>query len=255
MPYIVTHDHVPLYYEDRGDGEAVVFIHGLGLSHASWFDQAVYFLPHYRVITYDWRGHGRSGTAASDWDIRDLTHDLTHLLNECGVEQVHLCAYAAGTLIALDFAALYPERVKRLVLTDGFHRVDHWYLWGKFATSYLTGVLGLHPFLAKRIAHAHGRNEQQTIHLRHEAMMAVQNEILRMIKACLRYHMDDSRLERLTHPILIIYGGCNRHMRSYRSRFLRHLPNVEVCLIPHVDHACPTQAMDAYNRIVKNFLS
>lgn len=250
MPYIVTHDHVPLYYEDRGAGEAIVFIHGLGLSHASWFDQAVYFLPHYRVITYDWRGHGRSGATATDWEIRDLTHDLTYLLNERGVEQVHLCAYSAGSLIALDFAALHPERVKYLVLTGAFHQVDHWYLWGKFVTLYLTSALGLHPFLAKRIARG-----RQTMRFQHEAMMAVRPEVLRMIKACLRYKMDDSRLKRLTHPILLIYGGGDRHIPSYRSHFLRHLPNAEVCLIPHVNHACLTKAMDSYNRIVNNFLS
>lgn len=120
--------------------------------------------------------------------------------------------------------------------------------------SFLTGSLGMHQFLAKRVARAHGRDYKQMMRFRLEASKAEQQEILRTIKACMRYKASPTQLQQISHPVLLIYGGKEKYMRGYRQEFLQHLPDVEVCLIPHVSHACPTKALTSYNRIVGDFL-
>lgn len=254
MPYMVTREQIPLYYENRGKGEALVFIHGLGLSHINWFDQAVFFIPRYQVITYDVRGHGRSGSSLSGLHISDLTKDLIDLLDHLNVKKAHLCAYSTGTLIALDMAASYPERIGRIVLTGAFHQVNNVFLWSKFMASLLTGTLGMQQFLAKQVARANGRNRKQIMQFQLEALKAERQEILRTIRACMRYKMDQEQLGRIQSPVLLIYGGNEKYMMVYRHAFLQYLPNVEVCLIPHVNHACPTKALEKYNDIVGDFL-
>lgn len=254
MPYIVTDGNVPLYYEDSGEGEALVFIHGLGLSHVNWFDQAEFFIPNYRVITYDMRGHGRSGSSLSTLKIRDLTTDLINLLDYLKVDKAHLCAYSTGTLTALDAAATHPERIGRIVLTGAFHQVDNMFLWSKFMLSYLTGALGMRQFLARQVARSNGRNRKQIMQFQLEALKAERLEVMRTIIACMRYKIDQEQLEGLQHSVLVIYGGNEKYMMAYRHAFLRHLPNVEICLIPHVNHACPTKALERYNEIVGDFL-
>ena len=63
MPFAAV-DHLQLYYEVAGEGEAgapaLVLLHGLGSSSADWGLQAEYFAKRRRVICVDLRGHGRS---------------------------------------------------------------------------------------------------------------------------------------------------------------------------------------------------
>ena len=49
-----------LYYETHGEGQPLLFIHGLGSSTLDWEFQVAAFSSSYRVITFDLRGHGQS---------------------------------------------------------------------------------------------------------------------------------------------------------------------------------------------------
>lgn len=255
MPYMMTSGQVPLYYEERGTGEPLVFIHGLGLSHINWFDQAHFFMQHYRVITYDMRGHGRSGASFYELSIDDLTVDLIDLLDHLQIKKVHVCAYSIGTLVALNMAITAPKRIGRIVLTGAFHQVNNLFLWSKFIASYMTGTLRMHSFLAKRVARTNGRNAKQVMQFQLEALRAERQEVLRMLKACMRFKTKPNQLAQILNPVLLIYGGYEKYMMAYRHHLLRQLPNVAVCLIPHVNHACPTKALDQYNTIVSDFLT
>jgi pimeloyl-ACP methyl ester carboxylesterase len=58
MPKIQS-NNINLYYEVNGEGQPLVFIHGLGSSSRDWGNQVQAFSKSYQVITYDLRGHGR----------------------------------------------------------------------------------------------------------------------------------------------------------------------------------------------------
>ena len=94
----------------------VVFIHGAGLDH-SWFGlQSRYFGYHgYNVLALDLPGHGKSAgpalttvPAMADWVIK--------VLDAGKVERASLVGHSMGTLISLDCAARYPQRVERIAL-------------------------------------------------------------------------------------------------------------------------------------------
>ena len=53
-------DGFSLYYEVEGEGEPLVFAHGVGGNHAHWFNQIAYFSRHYQTIVFDHRGFGNS---------------------------------------------------------------------------------------------------------------------------------------------------------------------------------------------------
>ena len=59
MPKLHVRD-IDLYYEVTGQGEPILFIHGLGSSTRDWEPQVSFFFQRYRVVTFDVRGHGRS---------------------------------------------------------------------------------------------------------------------------------------------------------------------------------------------------
>jgi len=107
---------VELYYESHGSGPAMVFAHGRGGNHLSWWQQVPHFSKEYRCITFDHRGWGQS-VAEFGSPLRDnFTQDLTGLIDHLGFDQVFLVAQSMGGLSCLEFALANPERTLGLVL-------------------------------------------------------------------------------------------------------------------------------------------
>ncbi|HZR42395.1 MAG TPA: alpha/beta hydrolase [Ktedonobacteraceae bacterium] len=90
MP-IVQVNQTNVYYEEHGTGRPLVFVHGLGLTHAMWTPQVETFRRTLRVITLDVRGAGQSGKLRG-WPriLQRQTADLVALLDQLGIEQVVL---------------------------------------------------------------------------------------------------------------------------------------------------------------------
>ena len=104
-------------YESQGDGPAIVFAHGVGGNHASWFQQVPVFSKSYRVVAFDHRGFGRSG----DPDQKGragFVDDLKELLDELAIDKACLVGQSMGGGTVIGFAGRYPERVSALVVCD-----------------------------------------------------------------------------------------------------------------------------------------
>jgi 3-oxoadipate enol-lactonase len=119
---------IDLYYESHGDSDpespVVTFLHGAGGNHISWWQQVPLFSQHYRCITIDHRGFGRS----SDPEKLGSTcyiEDLEALLDHLGVQRTALVAQSMGGLAALGYAVRHPERVSALVMADNWG----WFEW------------------------------------------------------------------------------------------------------------------------------
>lgn len=108
-----TTDRGPLYFEDSGEGQALVLIHGGTLDCRMWDDQFEVFAGKCRTIRYDVRGFGRSRPVIGAYsDVGDLKDLLEHLR----VEQPVLLGLSLGGRIALDFALAYPGVAAGLIL-------------------------------------------------------------------------------------------------------------------------------------------
>lgn len=74
-----------------------------------------------RMIYYDQRGAGRSERPwTMHYDIDTLVEDIEALRRTLGVPQIALIGHSFGGLLALEYAAKYPEQVSRLVLAGAF---------------------------------------------------------------------------------------------------------------------------------------
>lgn len=107
-----------LYYEVHGDGPAVVFAHGSGGTHMSWWQQVPVLSKEYRCVTIDHRGFGYSKDVAGAPGRRSFVTDLEGLLDRLEVERVSLVGQSMGGTTVLGFASKQPERVSALVLSD-----------------------------------------------------------------------------------------------------------------------------------------
>lgn len=111
---------VELWVRDEGQGPPLLFLHGVGGSHAVWNAVAPELSKRYRVLAPDLRGHGRSpAPPGPEFGFAALQRDLTRLLDDRGLESVHLIGLSAGALLALRFALDLPGRTRSLVLIGG----------------------------------------------------------------------------------------------------------------------------------------
>ena len=113
-----------LFYEDYGEGAPVVFAHGAGGTHMSWWRQIPTFSQEFRCITYAQRGYGFSPDVPQGPGRGAFVEDLRGLLDTLGIERASLIGQSMGGRSVLGFAAAYPERVEALVLsgTTGGYR-------------------------------------------------------------------------------------------------------------------------------------
>jgi len=110
---------ITIHYRTVGRGEDVVLIHGLGTNRAFWHLDVLLSLGRkFRVTIYDLRGHGYSTMPPSGYTSADMAADLHHLLDHLEIEKAHLVGHSLGGVIALHYAALYPERVASLIVAD-----------------------------------------------------------------------------------------------------------------------------------------
>lgn len=105
---------VKIRYAVQGQGEPVLLIHGFAVN-----DQLNWVLPgivkalakDYRVITYDNRGHGRSGKPhEAKYYGLEMIEDVVRLLDHLKIPRAHIVGYSMGGFITLKLLTLYPER-------------------------------------------------------------------------------------------------------------------------------------------------
>lgn len=121
MP-ILTIGSSELYYDDHGEGPAIVLAHGVGGNHAAWHQQTPVLANSYRVITFDHRGFGRS-TDVEGSGRAAFADDLLALLDHLRIQQAVLVGQSMGGGTCVTFTALHPDRVLALVLASSLHAI------------------------------------------------------------------------------------------------------------------------------------
>ncbi|AFD25244.1 alpha/beta fold hydrolase [Deinococcus gobiensis] len=122
MPYVTVGQEngqpIELFFEDHGQGQPVVLIHGYPLNGRSWERQEAALLQAgYRVVTYDRRGFGQSSQPSSGYDYDTFAADLDALLSHLNLQDVILGGFSMGTGEVTRYLGRYgSSRVSKAVL-------------------------------------------------------------------------------------------------------------------------------------------
>lgn len=100
MPY-ATVDNTRLFYrlEGRDDAPTLVLAHSLGVDHSLWDQQALDLVPHFRILRFDWRGHGASDTPPGDYSIERLGFDVLALADSLDIKRFAYCGISIGGFV------------------------------------------------------------------------------------------------------------------------------------------------------------
>ncbi len=258
----VQSDGEEIYHEVSGEGECIVFCHGAGGNHASWYQQVPAFARGYRLITWDQRGFGRSTNRADRAGPRAAVKDLVTLLNHVGVERAHLVGQSMGGWAILGFALEHPERVRSLVFANtvaGIQLPDPPSEETRKARERVAAVLldpnapiGVeHPCLAPGFAEQEPARTFLYNQISSLAPPTPMSAILEMMETS---HTGES-LQNLSVPALFVVGSLDalfpaRDIRKAAS----FLPGARVAEIPGSGHSPYFEDPERWNQAVLDFL-
>lgn len=109
-----------LFYEEKGSGQPVLFVHGIPTDYRAWTSQVDALSPHYRTITYSRRyAHPniRQGDVL-DSTIENNAADLAGMIKKLGIAPVHLVGHSYGGFIAAYIATHEGDLIRSLVLVE-----------------------------------------------------------------------------------------------------------------------------------------
>ena len=110
-------DDGTLWYDERGTGPPLVCLHGGWQNADAWGAQVDRFADEYRVVTFDFRGHGRTGaTGSSRYSIDLFADDLERLLSHLSIERPTLCGISLGGMVVQSYLDRHPNRARAAVI-------------------------------------------------------------------------------------------------------------------------------------------
>src|ERR1700729_3253656 len=117
MPFF-RDDDLSIHYLERGHGEPILLIHGLGSSGADWAFQVAALEHRFRIIIPDLPGSGHSPPPRSGYTIGGCAHALWKLMDHLKIATPNIIGFSLGGAVGLEMATLRPDHVPRLALIN-----------------------------------------------------------------------------------------------------------------------------------------
>jgi pimeloyl-ACP methyl ester carboxylesterase len=112
-------DGVVLALERHGVGDPpLVLVHGVACHRGFWAPQIERFARDHLVVALDLRGHGDSDAPEQRYTMAGFADDVAWTCERLAVDRPVLIGHSLGGLVALAFAAAYPDRLRAAVLID-----------------------------------------------------------------------------------------------------------------------------------------
>jgi len=254
-----------LYYEVTGAGPTIVFAHGLGGNHLSWWQQVPHFAVRHACVTFAHRGFAPSSEIAGGPDPADYAGDLAALIDHLSLDRVFLVAQSMGGWASLEYALANSDRVRALVLASTAGAIarrstllrdppalDAWIARAAAARSEMQRD-GVQPAAGARMA-----REQPALHFLYRAIDAIagakfDKEALRARMIALQTRPPDD-LARLNVPTLFITGDEDVVFPPLLAPALAALmPSARVEPVTGAGHSVYFERAEVFNRLVDEF--
>lgn len=216
-----------LNYIEKGEGDAIILLHGNGEDSTYFENQIDPLSRHFRVIAVDSPGHGKSPRGEGEFTLSRFADDIKQFMDEMGIRDANLLGFSDGGNIALIFALRYPEMVKKLILNG--------------ANLY---PMGLKTEIYKEIIRDWNRARRNPNLKREEELLNL------MVK---EPNIKPKELGKIKSPALVIVGDKDLIRRKHSKMIADSLANGSFSEIPG-DHFIAYYESDLFNKVALDFL-
>lgn len=247
------------YFEERGSGEPVLFIHGLGSSMRDWRPQMDFFSRTHRVISYDVRGHGGSPVPAEPYDMRALASDAARLLEQRGAAPAHVVGLSMGGAIAFQLLADRPDLIRSAVITNSAPELilrtvaQRGAILVRIAIVSTLGTRAMGTVLARRLFPGDGGAKLRRAFIDQVGSMG-RKPYIYALRAMVGWSVADS-LASMDRPVLILASDRDYSAVALKRAYAARMPRAEVVVVPNARHALPVERPDEFNAAVSRFLA
>jgi pimeloyl-ACP methyl ester carboxylesterase len=247
---LIDRDGVKIYYEVTGEGPTLLLTHGFSASSHMWAGQREALGRHFRLVTWDMRGHGRSDYPSdqAQYSQGATVGDMAAVLDAVGAQTAIVGGLSLGGYMSLAFRLAHPERVRALLIIDtgpGFRNDEAREGWNKYAlrTADLFESEGL------------VRLSESSV----EARTAPHRDASGVARAArgMLTQRDASVIDSLPGiavPALVVVGANDKPFLAASDYMAAKIPGAEKVVIPNAGHAANIDQPDAFNSAVLAFL-
>src|ERR1700733_13162736 len=241
----LTEGDADLAWSATGEGPPLLLIAGLGLDGDSWWRSVPGFAERFRVITFDYRGVGRSGRAPLSCTTDDLADDAVAVLDEAGVERALVYGFSLGGMVAQRLALCHAGRLSALVLgatqAGGPRAVQP----GPSTLACLWQARFLSRAAAAKavVPHVYGercrRETPQRIDadLERRRQRRLDRRAYRGQLTAALMHDAHRSLHAIDAPTMVVHGEDDRLIPKANGELIaREIPDARLRLIPHAGH-------------------
>lgn len=199
-----------IYYEINGDTAMPVLVlsHSLGVNLAMWGPQLSALAPHFRVLLYDTRGHGRSSVTAGPYTITQLGKDVLGLLDVLEIGRASFCGLSMGGVIGQWVGVNAPDRLDKLILANTAAKIGVEEVWNeRISTVLREGLDSVIPGTLERWFTAEFRTAQPSVVSATSAMLHA-TDVHGYAACCAALRDADFReaIRTIATPTLVITG-------------------------------------------------
>lgn len=251
-----------IHYEVFGKGPALVFAHGLGGNHLSWWQQVAHFALTHTCVVFAHRGFPPSSSVPGKTAPDSYADDLAALIQELNLKEVALVAQSMGGWTCLDYALREPKRVRALVMasTSGtldFNQIEDSEIqqWVRQSPAKLAELQSraIHPAGGERMAREQPALAQLYGQISELAPASFRDEVRGRIRE-LRTQ-SPTLLEKLPMPVLFVTGDEDWVFPPAAGPALARLaPKGSAVRVPAAGHSVYFERAAKFNEIIGRIL-
>ncbi|HEY2356728.1 MAG TPA: alpha/beta fold hydrolase [Phenylobacterium sp.] len=244
-------DGVNIYYEVHGEGPALILTHGYSATSEMWAGQVGPLSKHFKVVTWDMRGHGRSDYPADQnaYSEEATVGDMAALLDAVGARGAVVGGLSLGGYMSLAFHLAHPERTRALLIIDtgpGYKNDQARDGWNANAIRRAERLEseGLGD-LSKASAEVRAANHRDASGLARAARGMLTQRNARVIES----------LPSVAVPAVVIVGANDTPFLAASDYMASKIPGAKKVVIPDAGHSANIDQPAAFNAALMNFLN
>jgi len=251
-----------LAVDHDGNGDLVVFLHGIGGNRTNWRDQIEALSDHYLAAAIDCRGWGESEDYDGPLRVDDMVADVLRVMDHFGAARAHIVGLSMGGMVAQHLWFRHPERVRSLALCDtspGLAQSHTPAERAQFLALRQKPLLEgrtpaeIAPDVARTLAGSAATPES----MRHliESLSALHPQSYLKALETITFHAAAGEIDTISVPCLLIVGADDRLTPPPIHAAMRtRIAGSKLVVLPGAGHLSNIEAPAAFNQALRTFL-